>query len=56
MTITEICIIIDCALLGITLLFFIFSNKSRIVDLEQKVETLEKNLLDLINKENNNER
>lgn len=54
MTITEICVIVGYVLLGVTFLFFIFSNKSRIVDLEQKVETLEKNLLDLINKENNN--
>lgn len=55
MTIAEICTIVGCVLLGATLLFLIISNKSRIVDLEEKVETLEARLLDLINKENENE-
>ena len=54
MTIAEICTIVGCVLLGKTFLFLIVSNKSKIVDLEQKVKTLEKNLLDLINKENDN--
>lgn len=55
MTITEICVIVGCVLLGVAFLFLIVSrNSSKIYDLERKVETLEKNLLDLINKENNN--
>lgn len=55
MTIAEICVIAGCVLLGVALLFLIVSrNSSKIYDLERKVETLENNLLDLINKENDN--
>lgn len=55
MTITEICVIAGCALLGVAVLFLIVSNNlSKIYDLERQVKTLEARLLDLINKENNN--
>lgn len=54
MTITEICVIVGYVLLGVTILFLIISNKLKLDDMERQVETLEKNLLDLINKENEN--
>ena len=56
MIIAEICAIVGCVLLIATFLFLIMSNKLKLDDIEQKVETLEARLLDLINKENNNER
>ena len=48
MTLAEVGIIASCALFGLAFLFFIVSsNIKKIYTLEQKVETLEKNLLDL---------
>ena len=48
MTLVEVGIIASCALFGLAFLFFIVSsNIKKIYTLEQKVETVEKNLLDL---------
>lgn len=56
MTIAEMCIIAVFVLLWNSFLVsLIILNKVKLADMEQKVETLEANLLDLINKENDNE-
>lgn len=55
MTLSEVFTIVAFVLLVASFLYLIISNKLNIDNLEQKVETLEKNLLDLINKENNDD-